>query len=107
MHGGQGKEATEFQLPTDQKSMIDFLEYISSIRNQKNGKDMTEKTGRILLANSKVPKLVYPTCLLGRQKSGGNVPKKKYAWNFEGGSPTVSVYHAHMRLQAHVSDQRA
>ena len=29
MHGGQGKEATEFQLPTDQKSMTDFLEYIS------------------------------------------------------------------------------
>jgi len=26
--------------------MTDFLEYISSIRNQKNGKDMTEKTGR-------------------------------------------------------------
>ncbi len=27
---------------------------------------------RILLANSKVPKFVYPTCLLGRQKSLGN-----------------------------------
>ena len=43
MHGDQGKEATEFQLPTDQKSLTDFLEYISSIRNQKNGKNMTEK----------------------------------------------------------------
>jgi hypothetical protein len=47
MHGDQGKEATEFQLSTDQKSMTDFLEYISSIRNQKNGKDMTEKMGRL------------------------------------------------------------
>src|SRR5438552_3135411 len=27
---------------------------------------------RILLANSKVPKLVHPTCFLGRQKSLGN-----------------------------------
>ena len=34
--------------------------------------------GGILLANSKVPKFVYPTCLLGRQKSLGNLRKKKY-----------------------------
>jgi hypothetical protein len=32
---------------------------------------------RILLANPKVLKFVYPTCLLGRQKSLGNFPKKK------------------------------
>jgi len=32
----------------------------------------------ILLANSKVPKCVYPTCHLGRQKSLENVHKKKY-----------------------------
>jgi hypothetical protein len=32
----------------------------------------------ILLANSKVPKFVDPTCLLERQKSLGNVRKKKY-----------------------------
>jgi hypothetical protein len=30
------------------------------------------------LANSKVPKFVYPTCLLGRPKSLGNVRKRKY-----------------------------
>jgi hypothetical protein len=30
------------------------------------------------LANSKVPKFVSPTCLLGRHKSLGNVRKKKY-----------------------------
>ena len=29
--------------------------------------------GRILLANSKVLKFVFPTCLLGRQKSLGNL----------------------------------
>jgi hypothetical protein len=34
--------------------------------------------GRILLANSKVPKFVYPICHLGRQKSLGNLRKKKY-----------------------------
>src|SRR5262245_18456643 len=33
---------------------------------------------RILLANSKVPKCVYPTCLLGRQKCLRNFRKKKY-----------------------------
>jgi hypothetical protein len=31
----------------------------------------------ILLATPKVPKFVCPTCLLGRQKSWGNFPKKK------------------------------
>jgi hypothetical protein len=31
----------------------------------------------ILLANSKAPKFEYPTCLLGRQKSLGNLRKKK------------------------------
>jgi hypothetical protein len=36
------------------------------------------KTLRILLANPEVPNFVYPTCLLGRQKSWGNFPKKKY-----------------------------
>src|SRR5437899_2397203 len=46
--------------------------------------------GRILLANSEVPKFVYPTCLLGRQKSLGNLRKKKYYQNFEVDSPTVS-----------------
>src|SRR5438309_8801040 len=45
---------------------------------------------RILLANSEVPKFVYPTCLLGRQKSLGNLRKKKYYQNFEVDSPTVS-----------------
>jgi hypothetical protein len=33
----------------------------------------------ILLANSKVPKFVCPICLLGRQKSWGIFPKKKYS----------------------------
>src|SRR5437016_7976869 len=33
----------------------------------------------VLLANSKVPKFVYPTCLLGRQKSLGNLCKKRTA----------------------------
>jgi hypothetical protein len=31
------------------------------------------------LANPQVPKYVCPTCLLGRQKSWGNFPKKKYS----------------------------
>src|SRR5207249_6582904 len=44
----------------------------------------------ILLANSEGPKFVYPTCLLGRQKSLGNLRKKKYYQNFEVDSPTVS-----------------
>ena len=34
---------------------------------------------RILLANPQVPKFVCPTCLLGRQKSWENFPKKKYS----------------------------
>jgi putative peptide zinc metalloprotease protein len=34
--------------------------------------DLLSQMGLILLANSKVPKLVYHTCLLGRQKSLGN-----------------------------------
>jgi hypothetical protein len=33
----------------------------------------------LLLANSKVPNSVCPICLLGRQKSWGNFPKKKYS----------------------------
>jgi hypothetical protein len=37
------------------------------------------KNAGILLANSKVPKLVHPTYLLGRQKSWGNFPKQKYS----------------------------
>jgi hypothetical protein len=48
------------------------------------------KNGGILLANSKVPKIVYPTCHLGRQKSLENVRKKRYCSNFEVDSPTVS-----------------
>jgi hypothetical protein len=36
------------------------------------------KNGRILLANSKVPKWVCPTCLLCRQKSMRTLRKKKY-----------------------------
>ena len=48
------------------------------------------KKGGILLANPQVPKFVYPTCLLGRQKSLGNLRKKKYYQNFEVDSPTVS-----------------
>jgi hypothetical protein len=31
------------------------------------------------LANPQVPKFVCPTCLLGRQKSWENFPKKKYS----------------------------
>jgi hypothetical protein len=34
---------------------------------------------RILLANSKVPKCVCPTCLLCRHKSWGNFSEKKYS----------------------------
>jgi hypothetical protein len=36
------------------------------------------KKGGILLANSELPKFVYPICLLGRQKSLENLHKKKY-----------------------------
>jgi hypothetical protein len=45
-----------------------------------NGFSLTEvlKKEGILLANSEVPKYVEPTCLLGRQKSWENFPKKKY-----------------------------
>jgi hypothetical protein len=32
----------------------------------------------VLLANSEVPKFVYPTCLLGRQKSLGKLPQEKH-----------------------------
>jgi len=38
-----------------------------------------QKNERILLANPQVPKLVYPICLLGRQKSWENFPEKKYS----------------------------
>jgi hypothetical protein len=36
------------------------------------------RNGRTLLANSEVPRFVCPTYLLGRQKSLGNLRKKKY-----------------------------
>jgi len=49
------------------------------------------------LANSEVPKFVYPTCLLGRQKSLGNLRKKKYYQNFEVDSPTVSARYLDIR----------
>src|SRR5436309_12757452 len=59
------------------------VEYYGQLR-------FVSKKGGILLANSEVPKFVYPTCLLGRQKSLGNLRKKKYYQNFEVDSPTVS-----------------
>jgi len=37
------------------------------------------KKGGILLANPQVPKFGCPRCLLWRQKSWGNFPKKKYS----------------------------
>jgi hypothetical protein len=43
-----------------------------------DGSMASTKNARILLANSKVPKIVYPTCHLGRQKSLENVRKKRY-----------------------------
>src|SRR5262245_56601123 len=45
--------------------------------------------GRILLANSQVPNIVYPTCLLGRQKSLENVRKPKSCEHLAVDSPTV------------------
>jgi hypothetical protein len=41
--------------------------------------EVVSKMGVILLANPQVPKLVCPTCLLGRRKSLGNFPEKKYS----------------------------
>jgi len=44
---------------------------------------------RILLANPKVPTLVHPTRLLGRQNSVGNLRKTRYCENLERDAPTV------------------
>jgi hypothetical protein len=44
----------------------------------RQGSSVFPINGQILLVNPQVLKLVCPTCLLGRQKSGANFPEEKY-----------------------------
>jgi hypothetical protein len=59
--------------------MIDMLMLVSPDMQARINAVLVCKNKRILLANPQVPKYVCPTCLLGRQKSWGNFPKKKYS----------------------------
>jgi len=59
-------------------TLIDGLRFCVGQGGDRGPGGVCRENGRILLANSEVPKFVYPTCLLGRQKSLGNLRKKKY-----------------------------
>jgi hypothetical protein len=54
-------------------------QYVHDEHLYKELKRLRKENARILLANPQVPKYVCPTCLLGRQKSWGNFPRKKYS----------------------------